>query len=302
LLASIKKRPVLTFVALTFLISWGGILVVVGPAKLTHGQDFERLMVFAYPFMLLGPSVAGIVLTGLLGGRTGLRELRARALLWRVGARWYAVALFTAPIWMLGVLLALSLLSKGFLPEPITTGSQAFLLLYSLVIGLIVGVFQELGWTGFAVPRLRQRYGILSTGLIVGLLFGVWTGLIVFWESGYQAGGFSHTGELSLALYLPVVLLSWQVVYRVLMVWVYDRTTSLLLAMLMQASLVTCWTAFTPKALVGGALVIYYLILTAVLGAVVAALTLVNGRRFSRQKDTSAMPSADTAKPVTVPS
>ena len=38
----------------------------------------------------------------------------------------------------------------------------------------MVAFFEELGWTGFAVPELRKRYGILTTGLIVGLLWGVW--------------------------------------------------------------------------------------------------------------------------------
>ena len=40
-----------------------------------------------------------------------------------------------------------------------------------IVGGLVVGFFEELGWTGFAIPTLmRLRYGVLGTGLIVGVL------------------------------------------------------------------------------------------------------------------------------------
>ena len=40
--------------------------------------------------------------------------------------------------------------------------------------GLMVGIFEELGWTGFAIPRLRLRYNVFTTGIIVGLVWGAW--------------------------------------------------------------------------------------------------------------------------------
>lgn len=96
------------------------------------------------------------------------------------------------------------------------------------------GFLEELGWTGFAVPTLRQRYGALTTSLIVGLLWGTWHLLIAVWATRGMAGESSLTGFVAgfLAFYflaLPA--------YRVLMVWLYDRTASLLLAMLMHAVL-----------------------------------------------------------------
>ena len=178
-----------------------------------------------YLAMLAGPSVAGILMTGLVSGRAGFRELLARLLKWRVGGRWYAVALLTAPLLVTAVSLALSLLSPEFLPAIFTTDDKAPLLLSGLAAGLMVGIFEELGWTGFAIPRLRLRYGVLTTGLIVGLLWGAWH-FLLFWEPG------SFSGALPLALLL-VRLFSWLPAYRVLMVWVYDRTGSLLVAMLM---------------------------------------------------------------------
>jgi hypothetical protein len=41
-------------------------------------------------------------------------------------------------------------------------------------VEVAVGFFEELGWTGFATPRLRLRHGFLATGLIVGVPWGAW--------------------------------------------------------------------------------------------------------------------------------
>jgi hypothetical protein len=104
--------------------------------------------------------------------------------------------------------------------------------------------------------------------------------LPTFWGSGDSGGAFS------LLLFLPPFLLYVGVLpaYRVLMVWVYDRTGSLLVIMLMHASL-TASTLFilSPKA-AGIPLMIYYLVLTAALWVAAAAVTVANGRQLSQQR------------------
>jgi membrane protease YdiL (CAAX protease family) len=268
--AFIKSHPVLTYFALTFAISWGAILVVVGPGGLPVTTEQLTILGLA---TLLGPSVAGILLTGLASGRVGLRELLSRLLRWRVGARWYAVALLTAPLSTAAVLLALSLLSPEFLPVIFTSDDKATLLLTGIAAGLVVGFFEELGWTGFAIPRLRLRYSVLTTGLIVGVLWGAWHYLL-FWESD------SFSGALPLALLLAR-LFSWLPAYRVLMVWVYDRTGSLLVAMLMHVSLVASTVIVEPP-LTGGALLTYILVRAAVLWVAIAAVAVANRGQLER--------------------
>jgi len=170
--AFIERHPLLSYYALAFAISWGVILVAVGrgPGGFSATpKQFQMDVPYAVPAMILGPSVAGILMTGLLYGRAGLREFRSRLLKWRVGARWYAVALLAAPLSMMVVLLALSLVSPEYLPRAFIAGARASLLLMGIVVGVTAGVFEELGWTGFAVPTLfGLRYGVLGTGLVVG--------------------------------------------------------------------------------------------------------------------------------------
>jgi len=223
--ALIKSHPLLSYVALTFAITWGTILIVVGVGPggiLATKEQYETLMPFLYPAMLAGPSVAGIVLTGLLYGRSSFSDLFARMTRWRVGARWYAVALLTAPLVFTAVFVPLSLISPEFLPRIFITSDKASVLLMGIAAGLVAGIFEELGWTGFAIPRMGLRYGVLGTGLFIGVLWAAWHLLQGYWASGVTSG------ELSQALWLAnaVVgtLVGSLVAYRVLMVWVYERT------------------------------------------------------------------------------
>jgi membrane protease YdiL (CAAX protease family) len=110
----------------------------------------------------------------------GFRELRSRLLRWRVGARWWAVALLTAPLVSVASVLVLSLSSTEFLPRIFTADGKAALVLGAIVGALFVGIFEELGWTGFAIPRMRLRYGVLAE-TIVGLLWGAWHFLAFSW-------------------------------------------------------------------------------------------------------------------------
>lgn len=274
----IKRHPVVTYFALAFALSWGGVLLVIGFDGIPGTpEQTETLFPLVYLAMLVGPSVAGILLTALVQGKAGLRAFRSRLLDWRVDARWYAVALLTAPVVTTAVLLALSFISKDFLPGILVSDDKMSLLLFGLGVGLGAGVFEELGWTGFAIPHLKRRHGVLASGLIVGLLWGAWHLLVNIWGAGDSAG------SIPLAVFLPVILLSCLPVFRLLMVWVYDRTESLLVAMLMHASLTTSVLVLGPLALSGTALLTYNLALAAALYLVAGAVAMANGWQLSSQ-------------------
>lgn len=127
----IKQHPVLTFYVVVFLISWGGFLIVVGP----RGMSVVELPPAAVLSMVAGPVVASILLTGLVYGREGFREFRSRLFRWRVGARWYAVALLTAPFVIAAVLFGLALASPVFLPGIVTVDDKVAHLLSGIAVG-----------------------------------------------------------------------------------------------------------------------------------------------------------------------
>ena len=274
----IKKCPVMTYYALVFAISWGSALVFLGPGAFlaTKEISFADLSPIAVLAFLAGPCVAGVLAAGLVHGKTGLRDLGSRLLRWRVGFRWYAVALLTAPLLTTATLLAFSLTSPAFLPALVTSADKVGLLLTGIVTALIVPVFEELGWTGFAVPELRKRYGVLTTGLVVGLIWGVW-------HFPLFAGSAHSSTAVPPALFLAVLLFSWLLAYRVLMVWVYDRTQSLLIMMVMHAVIDFGSLVLIPLALSAERVAAFDLAFAALLWVIVAVVAFANGGRLSQQ-------------------
>ncbi len=279
----LMRHPVSTYFILTFAISWGGVLLVIGGPGGIPGttEQFQRLLPMAIVAMLAGPSVASLLMTGLVDGKAGFRTVLARLLRWRVGMRWYAVALLSAPLVFAVVHSALALTSPVFLPGILTTHDKASLLLFGVTSSLLVGFLEEFGWTGFAIPHLRLRYGVLATGLLVGVPWGAWHLLTNnFWIGGTYAAG------ISIALFLIVngasLLVGQLLAYRVLMVWVYDQTESLFVAILMHASFAACTFIFGPSA-VGVASLIYGFALAAAWWLVVAAVAVTNRGHLARQ-------------------
>jgi membrane protease YdiL (CAAX protease family) len=278
---------VLTFYILVFALQGGLYLIAflgtgylgTGPEEPTSPADLGPLQYLA---SLPGPlivAMAAILVIALAFGRVGLRDLRSRLFRWRVGIRWYAVALLTAPLLMTAILYALSLTSQAFLPTIITAEDKASLLVGGLVVVLLGPFFEEIGWTGFATAELRKRHGVLATGLIVGLLWAVWH-VPLYAQTG--------SGPVPPALSVAVIVFFWLLPYRVLMVWVYDHTQSVLLAVLMHVSL-NAYTFFLPSpARVGVPDLIFSLVFGATLWVVVAAVTAADRRKLSRGEHTRA--------------
>lgn len=107
----------------------------------------------------------------------------------------------------------LSLVSPEFVPAiisgssdvagPVRSPSVTAFVLMSIAVGLGAGFFEEIGCTGFAVPRMLGRYGLPATGVGVGLVWGFWHFLAIWWGS---ADAF---GRVPVALYLLVALFSF---------------------------------------------------------------------------------------------
>jgi membrane protease YdiL (CAAX protease family) len=216
----IKRHPVVTYFVLAYAIAWGIILMVAG-SKGFQADRFElpdvMLMFLA---MLIGPSLSGISLTAVLDGKKGLQALFSRMGHWRVGLRWYAVALLF-PVLIITVLTALSaVVSPVFAPGFTGIG---------LVFGLAAGFFEEIGWTGFALPKLQLKRSPLAASLQLGGLWGFWHLLADYF------GNSANMRELWLP-YFVFGFVAAMTATRVLIAWVYNRTGSLWLAQLMHAS------------------------------------------------------------------
>jgi len=276
----IKKNPILSYFILTFTISWGSLVVMIAvngmPATMAEAQAQLPIAIITF---LGGPCISGLLMTGIMSGRKGYRELLSRLLKWRVGIGWYVFAIFSGPVVLLAVPLFLSLFSPVFLPEIFSISNKTPMLILGIFSGIIVGICEEIGWTGFAIPRMRKRYSVLLTGLILGVLWGAWHILTNdIWVIR------AYTGPLPPALYATLTGLGFLIgqlpPFRILMVWVYDRTGSLLISMIMHFSLTAVTVSFMPVSGIGTSIFILSFALSAVMWIFTGVILLANRKQF----------------------
>lgn len=268
LVARVRRHPVATYFLVAFAISWTGVALVFLRTGTVSPDDDPRWAFLVFALMLLGPTAAGLGVTALVDGRTGLADLFARLGRWRVAPR-FSAALLVAPLMVALSLLVMRGQSPAFTPAPFVAASPGAVIVTALVVGLVAGLFEELGWTGFATPKMLERRTLLRAGLELGVLWMTWHVLADVW------GAVEPYGRLYLAhLALWFVALAS---YRVFMTWLYAQTGSLLLGVLMHASFTGSQALLGPRDLTPTQSIGWYAIFAAGMAAV--ALVVALGER-----------------------
>jgi CAAX protease family protein len=263
----VRSHPALSYFLLTFIISWTAAFLVAAP-KLFVGVPLPKLTgILMFPAMLLGPSFTGIFLTRKLDGRDGLKNLFSR--MRRVGfsLRWYC-ALLIPPLVVLSVLFCL----KRFVSQ-IYTPNRFWL---GVSFGLLAGFLEEIGWTGFAYPKLRQRFAVLPAAAIVGLFWGLWHAPVIDF-----LGAASPHGKALPAFFAAFV--ATMAAMRVLIAWFYEQTRSVALAQLIHISSTGALVVFSPPAVSPAQEAGWYALYAAALWLLVFVLTA----RFPSQPSTA---------------
>jgi uncharacterized protein len=213
----IKRHPLVIFTILTFGLTWSvWVPRAAGVSVGTLGQLWTWM-----------PAVAAIMAAALTGGREAVRDLLGRLVRWRVAWWWY-------PVVILGPAAFSAIVAGGYVlagaswqqaaPAAFRLSIPALALFFALLI-LTDGLGEELGWRGFALPRLLQRWPPVTASVILGLVWAVWH-LPLLWTEDASLYGY------------PVWLLVLDICAKsILFTWVFVRTReSVLIAVLLHAS------------------------------------------------------------------
>jgi membrane protease YdiL (CAAX protease family) len=171
----------------------------------------------------LSPLVAAIGVTAYEAGGAGVRALLRQVLRWRVRPILYAVAL-GGPLVLAFACLAVYLATGGTLPTAVSLPLPLWLLLpiYLLFVGLFAGgLDEELGWRGYALPRLQARYGALPASLILGVIWAFWHLPNWFLPDSNQA-----------TISFPIFLVG-AVALSIILTWLYNSTGGSLLLVIL---------------------------------------------------------------------
>src|SRR5215218_6458243 len=116
------------------------------------------------PLVPFGPLIAAVIVALLAGGLRELRALLGQLLRWRVRPIWYVVALL-GPFVLPAVTAALTVATGAPAPSPEAYADWLGIAVALLSTIIIVGLFEEVGWRGFALPRLQRRFDALWAAL-----------------------------------------------------------------------------------------------------------------------------------------
>lgn len=175
-----KKHPVVWFYALAFAISWLGWLPMVagsrGIAPFGHPL-FQVLLLLP----AVGPALAAIIMTAENEGKAGINRLLQPLLQWRMGAIWLGIAVIAPALLLLAGKIVTQVLGLTPIAAP-QGGNLAGMAVAAFVMALLSNTWEEVGWRGFALPRLQKDYNALVATLLVGVLWGLWHLPLFFWK------------------------------------------------------------------------------------------------------------------------
>jgi uncharacterized protein len=252
----IRKNQLAAFVAMAYALSWWPWV----------WYQFDPATVDA-PILPVGPLLAALIVLALAGGWPAIKEWLGKIAHWRVGWTWYAlVLLLPAALTLLAMGINLAFGAKRSAAFEVPDVGQ--LSIRFVFIFLWIGLGEEPGWRGFALPRLLPGRPALAAALLLGLIHLIWHAPL-------------YGVEYNSANVLP-----WGITvacFSVVICWVYLHTGgSVLMPMLMHASNNTI--AFVWRMFEGGDQIRLWWIWCALWVATTAAIVFLNGINLTRTK------------------
>ena len=217
-------HPLLLFFLSSFVLTWGYFWLIWAPLGL--------------PASLIGlggfgPAISAFLVLAVTSGTPGILSLLRSIVHWRVGVRWYLLALLGVPLLNLFAYLVV----PGTLSDFVAPDSRLLrVYLSEMAMSLTIGIaplWEEVGWRGFALPCIQRLYGPVRGTLILGALWG-------FWHLPFFFGPLAQTGPDSTWLSATIALVEFSIGLTglsVVMTWILNNCGgSTLLAILIHAA------------------------------------------------------------------
>jgi uncharacterized protein len=237
--ALLARYPLVSFFGMAYAFSWivwapwvlGEDGANVLPAALSVPSASARLLLAGG--ILAGPTLSAFIMTATTEGREGVRRLLGRLVLWRVGFRWYLFALLGVPL----IMILGTMVYSMSLPNLAALGGPSYLLSYlaSFALVTVLGgpLLEEIGWRGFALPRMERLQGPFLASVILGVMWALWhlpEFLVPSWAASSGGGGIVGIAMFTLTAITFTIVISW----------VFNNTrASVLLAILVHSSIDT---------------------------------------------------------------
>ena len=205
----IRIHPLPAFYLLAILLAWplGIVLVFV-----RQGWADLSIPYWMHYLTSLGPALAGLILTAVVSGKEGLRDLWRRIIRWRVPEDYANFALFSVPFVFFAVVF-----TRRFITGQCTSLRELAQIDYLPYLSwlvlpiwlLIIGFGQEIGWRGFALPRLQAKMGVLKAALLIGVGSVLWRLPSFFYHQDYLGMDWFRIVVFGIAVLAGSVVFTW---------------------------------------------------------------------------------------------
>jgi membrane protease YdiL (CAAX protease family) len=219
----VARHPVAAFLCICYAVTWA--TAVPWFRARTDVLPFD-LPMWGSLGTIFGVALAAVLVVAASDGRAGVRDLARRSLRWRVGVRWYLLAVLGLPVVVLAGAIAL------FGTAALEALADDWQLLFTRVLPVLLLQFalfqlaEEVGWMGFLQARLQDRHGPLKACLLVTVPFALW----------HLPDMFAQVGLATALLLLPI-LAAAHLCARIVFLWLYNATgASVLLVAVFHAS------------------------------------------------------------------
>ncbi|UCH59643.1 MAG: CPBP family intramembrane metalloprotease [Anaerolineales bacterium] len=209
-LSWIKRNSLVLYFILAYAISWSLMIPV---ALVAQGLVKWQVPYALYYLASFGPMVAALLITAIAEGATGVRRLLGRLLIWRVGAGHLAFTLL-APFALFILAVLLNRLVLGSWPDVSLLGKADYLP-YLGPLGvfgvwlLTYGLGEEVGWRGFALPRLQRNHTAGNATLILAALWACWHLPAIFFRDTYVDLGVLAFPMLFVSIIFATAVFTW---------------------------------------------------------------------------------------------
>jgi membrane protease YdiL (CAAX protease family) len=211
----LNRKSSWAFFGLVYAWSWSFGIV----AALSRLESDAPLVVALRVLSGIGPMVVAIALTYATQDHEGRRDYWMRVIDFRrISLRWYAVVLLAVPaITGLAALLDILMGGQEAHLEARFRSNLPSILSFAVLTVFFGPLPEELGWGGYALDRLQDRYSALASSLLLGTAWTLWHLPLFFIEGTYQ----NSLGLGSPAFWSYTVVMIPQ---SILMTWIYNHT------------------------------------------------------------------------------
>jgi membrane protease YdiL (CAAX protease family) len=231
----LERRPLLSFFVMASLFSW----ITLIPYILSQWNILPNTNAFAVFFALnpfVGPALASYIMHRAIGGKGAWQNIKKSVKQFKAGLKWYLFILIGLPaVMFLGIIV----LNGGSLPSFHDLSSSYFVgypIQFVLIFFFGGPLAEEIGWRGFALPRMQSRYGALKASLYLGVLWALWH--LPHFLTSTQRGG-PGTDLSIFYINLPIFFVMC-IAISLIMTWVFNHTQgSLFIAILLHTSINT---------------------------------------------------------------